>query len=136
MLWVKAAYLTSINWPFIPNAFCCFKTSIITTTTYHVYVICACYKKVGRDNKTSEDFECCSNGKVFNTAYSFSCPNWIHDKEILAVKITQKFLILKLADFSIPVIHLMVYINMLYSSDKQNPWSRKAPKLNHIHTAK
>lgn len=119
VLWVKAAYVTSTVWSFIPNALCCFKTSNMTTTIYHV--MCAYCTKVGRDNKTCEDSECCSNLKVNNTLYSFSYPNWTHEKEILAVKITQKFLILKLANFSIPVIHLMVCINLLYTSDKQNP---------------
>lgn len=66
--------------------------------------------EVGHGNKNCENAGWCSSCQDNHTAYSRSCPNWIREKDILTVKITQDLSYLAARKRVDPESHLLGFI--------------------------
>ncbi|GFW25066.1 uncharacterized protein TNCV_3155691 [Trichonephila clavipes] len=89
---VKAAYLHSPDRPYIPNPLRCFQCQRFR----HSKIVCrgqpTCSRcaEVGHDSADCKAKERCVNCKGDHSSFSRSCPTWILEKEITAVKIKNK----------------------------------------------
>ncbi|GFT50093.1 CCHC-type domain-containing protein [Trichonephila clavipes] len=89
---VKAAYLHCPVRPYIPNPLRCFQCQRFghSKTVCHGQPTCSRCAEVGHDSADCKAKERCVNCKGDHSSFSRSCPTWILEKEITAVKIKNK----------------------------------------------
>ncbi|GFW67631.1 uncharacterized protein TNCV_3393021 [Trichonephila clavipes] len=89
---VKAAYLHCPVRPYIPNPLRCFQCQRFchSKTVCRGQPTCSRYAEVGHDSADCKAKERCVNCKGDHSSFSRSCPTWILEKEITAVKIKNK----------------------------------------------
>ncbi|GFU07089.1 uncharacterized protein TNCV_3607831 [Trichonephila clavipes] len=89
---VKAAYLYCPVRPYIPNPLRCFQCQRFghSKTVCRGQPTCSRCAKVGHDSADCKAKERCVNCKGDHSSLSRSCPTWILEKEITAVKIKNK----------------------------------------------
>ncbi|GFY11579.1 uncharacterized protein TNCV_4230481 [Trichonephila clavipes] len=89
---VKAAYLHCFIRPYIPNPLRCFQCQIFghSKTVCRGQPTCSRCAEVGHDSADCKAKERCVNSKGDHSLFSRSCPTWILEKEITAVKIKNK----------------------------------------------
>ena len=87
---IKAAYLSCPVRPYIPNPLRCFQCQRYghSKTYCRGSVTCARCAEVGHDSTNCIHPERCVNCKGDHPAFSRSCPKWILEKEIQALKTT------------------------------------------------
>ncbi|GFT99343.1 uncharacterized protein TNCV_3162271 [Trichonephila clavipes] len=89
---VKAAYLHCPVRPYIPNPLRCFQCQRFghSKTVCRGQPTCSRCAEVGHDSADCKAKERCVNCKGDHSSFSRSCPTWILEKEITAVKIKNK----------------------------------------------
>ncbi|GFV53306.1 uncharacterized protein TNCV_1645381 [Trichonephila clavipes] len=89
---VKAAYLHCPVRPYIPNPLRCFQCQKFghSKTVCRGQPTCSRCAEVGHDSADCKAKERCVNCKGDHSSFSRSCPTWILEKEITAVKIKNK----------------------------------------------
>ncbi|GFW95698.1 uncharacterized protein TNCV_19291 [Trichonephila clavipes] len=89
---VKAAYLHCPVRPYIPNPLRCFQCQRFghSKTVCRGQPTCSRCAEVGHDSCDCKAKERCVNCKGDHSSFSRSCPTWILEKEITAVKIKNK----------------------------------------------
>ncbi|GFW00100.1 uncharacterized protein TNCV_3568871 [Trichonephila clavipes] len=89
---VKAAYLQCPVRPYIPNPHRCFQCQRFghSKTVCRGQPTCSRCAEVGHDSADCKAKERCVNCKGDHSSFSRSCPTWILEKEITAVKIKNK----------------------------------------------
>ncbi|GFW62636.1 uncharacterized protein TNCV_1886831 [Trichonephila clavipes] len=89
---VKAAYLHCPVRPYIPNPLRCFQCQRFghSKTVCRGQPTCSRCAEVGHDSANCKAKERCVNCKGDHSSFSRSCPTWILEKEITAVKIKNK----------------------------------------------
>ncbi|GFU72741.1 uncharacterized protein TNCV_194281 [Trichonephila clavipes] len=89
---VKAAYLHCSVRPYIPNPLRCFQCQRFghSKTVCRGQPTCSRCAEVGHDSADCKAKERCVNCKGDHSSFSRSCPTWILEKEITAVKIKNK----------------------------------------------
>ncbi|GFW48446.1 uncharacterized protein TNCV_1110051 [Trichonephila clavipes] len=89
---VKAAYLHCPVRPYIPNPLRCFQCQRFghSKTVHRGQPTCSRCAEVGHDSADCKAKERCVNCKGDHSSFSRSCPTWILEKEITAVKIKNK----------------------------------------------
>ncbi|GFU39058.1 RNase H domain-containing protein [Trichonephila clavipes] len=95
---VKAPYLHCPVRPYIPNPLRCFQCQRFghSKTVCRGQPTCSRCAEVGHDSADCKAKERCVNCKGDHSSFSRSCPTWILEKEITAVKIKINFLIRRL----------------------------------------
>ncbi|GFT42977.1 uncharacterized protein TNCV_1615431 [Trichonephila clavipes] len=90
---VKAAYLHYPVRPYIPNPLRCFQCQRYghSKTVCRGQPTCSRCAEVGHDSAECKAKERCVNFKGDHSSFSRSCPTWILEREITAVKIKNKF---------------------------------------------
>ncbi|GFU28331.1 uncharacterized protein TNCV_99941 [Trichonephila clavipes] len=88
----KAAYLHCPVRPYIPNPLRCFQCQRFghSKTVCRGQPTCSRCAEVGHDSADCKAKERCVNCKGDHSSFSRSCPTWILEKEITAVKIKNK----------------------------------------------
>ncbi|GFW55870.1 uncharacterized protein TNCV_4390131 [Trichonephila clavipes] len=89
---VKAAYLHCPVRPYIPNPLRCFQCQRFghSKTVCRGQPTCSRCAEVGHDSADCKAKERCVNCKGDHSSFSRSCPTWLLEKEITAVKIKNK----------------------------------------------
>ncbi|GFW17460.1 putative RNA-directed DNA polymerase from transposon X-element [Trichonephila clavipes] len=89
---VKAAYLHCPVRPYIPNPLRCFQCQRFghSKTVCCGQPTCSRCAEVGHDSADCKAKERCVNCKGDHSSFSRSCPTWILEKEIAAIKIKNK----------------------------------------------
>ncbi|GFW07847.1 uncharacterized protein TNCV_3919801 [Trichonephila clavipes] len=89
---VKAAYLHCPVRPYIPNPLRCLQCQRFghSKTVCRGQPTCSICAEVGHDSADCKAKERCVNCKGDHSSFSRSCPTWILEKEITAVKIKNK----------------------------------------------
>ncbi|GFW07820.1 uncharacterized protein TNCV_3919531 [Trichonephila clavipes] len=89
---VKMAYIRCPVRPCIPNPLRCFQCQRFghSKTACHGQPTCSRCAEVGHDSADCKAKERCVNCKGDHSSFSRSCPTWLLEKEITAVKIKDK----------------------------------------------
>ncbi|GFV06951.1 uncharacterized protein TNCV_2917111 [Trichonephila clavipes] len=95
---VKMAYLRCPVRPYIPNPLRCFQCQRFghSKTVCRGQPTCSRCAEVGHDSADCKAKERCVNCKGDHSSFSRSCPTWLLEKEITAIKIKIKFRIRRL----------------------------------------
>ncbi|GFT42717.1 putative RNA-directed DNA polymerase from transposon X-element [Trichonephila clavipes] len=95
---VKMAYIRCPVRPYIPNPLRCFQCQRFghSKTVCRGQPTCSRCAEVGHDSADCKAKERCVNCKGDHSSFSRSCPTWLLEKEITALKIKIKFRIRRL----------------------------------------
>ncbi|GFT90271.1 uncharacterized protein TNCV_701831 [Trichonephila clavipes] len=95
---VKMAYIRCPVRPYIPNPLRCFQCQRFghSKTVCRGQPTCSRCAEVGHDSADCKAKERCVNCKGDHSSFSRSCPTWLLEKEITAIKIKIKFRIRRL----------------------------------------